>query len=291
MELGILSCEIKKDTITEAIRDAHEKGFTAIQLFFYQFTKEYATFPSEKMPDVMTVDMAEEARRAAKKYGVKISGVGGFFNMVSRDLNVRNKGLYDLEKLASLCGVFDCNIIGLCTGTRAINPNELWDINEENNTVQAWHDICETTAQALTIAEHYNVNLGIEIDPSNVINTPEKARRLIDTMQSKNLKIILDGANLFKIGTAYKEVSRDILAHAFDLLGSDIIMAHGKDVKHGPGLDATYAGNGIVDFDYMLNTLKRWGFRGDMILHGAKTEEEVCRSYAFMKKKIEETGI
>ena len=291
MKLGALSFELSRPTVDSLFKSALEYGFSQLQLHFYQFSDGGGSVPSERMPHTMTRQLAEDTRAAARKYGVEIIAAGGYYNMVSRDLNIRSRGLYDLEKLASLCGVFDCGLIGLCTGTRSMNPQELWEINEENDTVQAWHDICETTAQALTIAEHYRVDLGIEIDPSNVINTPEKARQLIDTMQSKRLKIILDGANLFRPGTAYKEVSRNVLAHAFDLLGPDIVMAHGKDVRHGSGLDATYAGNGIVDFDHMLHTLKQWGFYGDMILHGAKTEDEVLKSYAYMKRKVEEIGI
>lgn len=286
MKLGALSFEISRPTINDLIKSVHEFGFSQLQLHFYQFSDGKGIVPSEKMPDTMTHDLAEETRRAAKEYGVEINAVGGYYNMVSRDLNVRSKGLYNLEKLASLCGVFDCGLIALSTGSRSNDPEMMWEIHEENNTVQAWHDICEAMEQALMIAEHYNVFLGLEVEASNVINTPEKARRLIDTMRSPYLKVILDGANLFSKGTAYPEVSRHTLEHAFDLLAGDIVSVHGKDIKAGSGLDFTYAGNGIVDFDYMLERLKRIGYKGGITLHGNHNEREIPLAVEFMREKL-----
>ena len=82
-----------------------------------------------------------------------------------------------------------------------------------------------------------------------------------------------------------------MLNNAFDLLGDDIVLVHGKDVREGENLAFTSAGNGIVDFDYFLMRLKEAGYRGDMILHGAKQEDQIPASVAFMKEKIRLAGI
>ena len=81
------------------------------------------------------------------------------------------------------------------------------------------------------------------------------------------------------------------MKHAFDLLGGDIMMVHGKDIKEGAGLDFTYAGNGIVDFDLMREELKKLGYHDGIILHGAHSEDELAPSVAFMKTKLTEKGM
>lgn len=291
MELGALSFELDRPTLGDLMKSVKELGFTVIQLHFYQYCNGRGSIPSEKIPDNMTREIAEETRREAQKNDITVAAAGAYYNMVSRDINVRIRGLYSLEKLASYCGIFDCNLIALCTGSRSVDPENMWEIHPDNNTVQAWHDICEAMEQALAIAEHYGVYLGLEVEASNIINTPEKARALMDTMRSPYLKVILDGANLFPPGTAYPAVARDTLAHAFDLLGEDIISVHGKDIKAGPRLDFTYAGNGIVDFDFMLDSLKKLGYKGNMVLHGNHTDKEMSLSLDFMKGKLRAHGM
>ena len=286
MKLGALSFEISRPTIDSLFESVHKYGFTQLQLHFYQFSDGKGAVASEKMPHSMPNELAEEARAASQKYGVEISAAGGYYNMVSRDLNVRSRGLYDIERLASLCRVFGCGMIALSTGSRSHDPEMMWEIHEENNTQQAWHDICEAMEQALAIAEHYNVCLGVEVEASNVINTPEKARKLIDDMRSPNLKVILDAANLFSKGSAYAAISRQVLGHAFDLLREDIVSVHGKDIKEGAGLDFTYAGNGIVDFDFMIERLKSIGYEGGIILHGNHRESEIPLAVEFMRQKL-----
>ena len=63
-----------------------------------------------------------------------------------------------------------------------------------------------------------------------------------------------------------------------------------KDIKKGEGISFTSAGNGIVDFDYMLQLLCEAGYDGPMILHGIKDEEEFPKVFSFMKERITVAG-
>ena len=119
-------------------------------------------------------------------------------------------------------------------------------------------------AACLEIAERYDLLLGIECEASNCINTADRARLLMDQFDTPRLKIIMDVANLFQHGEARPERVRPIMDHAFDLLGDDIYLAHGKDIRAGDGLAFTHAGNGIVDFDYFFDALTACGYEGGM---------------------------
>jgi sugar phosphate isomerase/epimerase len=109
---------------------------------------------------------------------------------------------------------------------------------------------------------------------------------LLDQFDSPRLKIIMDVANLFQRGDARPERVRPIIDHAFDLLGDDIHLAHGKDIKAGDGLAFTHAGNGIVDFGYYLAALNACGYQGGMLLHGIKDEHYFPASVAFARDAI-----
>ncbi|MCL2472982.1 MAG: sugar phosphate isomerase/epimerase, partial [Treponema sp.] len=89
------------------------------------------------------------------------------------------------------------------------------------------------------------------------------------------LKIILDAANLFQKGMAKRENVRSVISRGVDLLGPWIVLAHGKDIKEGSGLDFTGPGQGIIDFEFFLNELSRAGYKDGIILHGIKNENDM----------------
>jgi sugar phosphate isomerase/epimerase len=69
-------------------------------------------------------------------------------------------------------------------------------------------------------------------------------------LASPHLKIIMDGANVFPIGTLDRQ--HDILNEAFDLLGDDIVLAHAKDISRDGEAGHEAAGTGLLDYDYYI---------------------------------------
>ena len=289
MELGTITYEISRGSVGEMFAAAREYGFTRAQFDFYPFCKDAQTNKDAYLPEDITKELAVQARKAADENNIKISAVNGFFNMVDPDLNVRKEGLYRLENLAALCPVLGCDLINLCTGSRS--PEGMWVRDESNDWAQTWYDCIRVLEQALQMAEYRKVYLGLEVEASNVVSSAAKAEHIIRTLQSPWLKVVLDGANLFRKGRNKREYVRETLDQAFDLLGEQIVLVHGKDICEGENVSFTSAGKGILDFDYFLARLKEMGYEGDMILHGAKREEEIPGSVAFMKKKMASVGI
>ena len=288
MKIGIMSKEITSaQTIPEVFEKMKLYGAEQTQFSFNPFCPPYPGPDAvmERMPETVPDDMIRQVAEAARASGVEVTIVAGLWNMIGRDLNDRDAGLMQLERTMQACQALDCRVINICTGSKGAH---MWCRSPENDTLKAWMDICRTMEQALALAEHYSIALGLEVEASNVINTPEKARRLIDDMASPCLKVLLDGANLFPPGSCRAENAGPILDRAFDLLGGDIVAVHGKDVKAGPDLDFTYCGDGIVDFPRMLRRLKALGYTGGIVLHGAHEEREVPLSIKNMRRFLEE---
>ena len=122
---------------------------------------------------------------------------------------------------------------------------------------------------AIGIADRYDVDLGIEPELGNVVNSAAKARRLIDELGSPRVKIILDPANLFE--TASLAEQREIVAAGIDLLADRIAMGHAKD-RTAAG-EFTTAGKGVLDYPHYLACLKRAGFAGPIVAHGLTAAE------------------
>jgi sugar phosphate isomerase/epimerase len=143
-------------------------------------------------------------------------------------------------------------------------------------------------AQLLPVAEQYALYLGIETEAANVISSPERARRIIDEMQSPRLKIIMDCANLFPRHTARRDNVAPMIRKAFDYLGSDIILAHGKDISESDEIVFASPGKGIIDYGLFLELLRQYGYQGGMLLHGIRSESEIRGCMAFIQSVIDE---
>eukprot|EP01037_Dinobryon_pediforme_P014082 gene14082-14201_t len=227
------------------------------------------------MPDVLDVAAATAVAEAAKATGVEITAVSGTYNMIHPDIAVRDKGHALLNVLASRCADMGSNLVTLCTGTR--DAADQWREHPENNTPEAWRDLLGAMETAIAIAEHYNIDLGIEPELANVVNSAQKARQLIDQLQSPRLKIVLDPANLFEVVSL--EEQRRIVSASIDLLADRIVMGHAKD----RALDGSFttAGKGVLDYAHYLKSMKSIGFDGTLITHGLAADEADPMTEAF----------
>jgi sugar phosphate isomerase/epimerase len=125
--------------------------------------------------------------------------------------------------------------------------------------------------KAIRAAEKQGVTLGVEPEIGNTINSVQKARRLLDEVRSPHLKIVMDGANIFHRGQLPN--MRQVLDEAFALLGSEIALAHAKDLERDGEAGHVAAGRGRLDYPYYMGLLKTSGFDGSIILHALQPAE------------------
>ena len=258
-------------------RKMKERGFEAVQFAFSSIAEtEFTPNGQIEIPAVIPSAAIQAVRENAEKYGIPVEVINGTFNMAHPDRGIREEGIRRFEILCRAAKELRAKYISLCSGTR--NADHLWSPHPDNDTQEAWNDMLDTVSRCTKIAETYGITLAVESEASNIISTPERARRLMDTVGSPNLKMILDCANLFHAGEAHKENVREILEHAFALYGDDIVLAHGKDIREGDGIDFCGTGLGIVDFAYTAALLEQYDFTGNMFLHGIYHEDDMVRA-------------
>jgi sugar phosphate isomerase/epimerase len=132
------------------------------------------------------------------------------------------------------------------------------------------------------IAEEHDLWVAIEPETANVVNSPAKARQLLDELGSPRLKIIIDPANLFHVEDLPRQ--RAILDTAFDLLGPDIVLAHAKDVRVVNGsVHHVAAGTGVLDYQHYLTLLCH--IPVPLIVHGL-AETEVEGALRFLREAL-----
>ena len=278
MQLGIHVNTFRRPTLEETLEAVAGHGLKCVHFNF-------SAIGVPSMPERIEDELCERIADALQSRGIAIATLSGTFNMIHPSVDVRQAGLRRLEAVASAARRLGAPIVSLCTGTH--DPDDMWRSHPDNDTPEAWDELIAVMAEALEIAEQYDVALGVEPEVSNVIDSAVKARRLLDAVGSTRLKIVIDGANLFHAG----DLSRmhEILGEAFDLLGPDVAVAHAKDLDGDGRVGKVPAGKGLLDYDYYIGLLKKIGFEGPLILHSL-AEEDAAECVEFLRGKIVDSG-
>lgn len=242
----------------------------------------FETAPHIEIPGSVSAEAIAAIRAASKETGLPIGAVNGTWNMTHFDKEIREEGLRRFDGFLQAVAALECPIVSLCSGTRS--AEHLWKYDPATDTPEAWEDMLDSMRRAAKLAEHYGITMAIETEAANVIDTPEKARRIMDEVGSPNLKMILDCANLFHNGEAYPENVRPAIDKAMQFFGREVVLAHGKDIRASEGIDFCGTGFGIVDFPYMVQSLVNAGYPGDIMLHGIYSEDDMVPCLEFMKK-------
>jgi sugar phosphate isomerase/epimerase len=274
VHLGIFAKTFVRPTLAAVLDAVRSHG-----LNYVQFNMACVGLPS--MPDRIAPELCDDVRQEMAARNLTMVAVSGTFNMIHPDPTERERGLRRLAVLAAACKRLGTSVITLCTGTR--DPDDKWQYHPDNASPEAWQDLVISMQSALQIAAEHDVTLAIEPEVSNVVDSAVKARRLLDEMQSPNLKIVIDAANLFHEGTL--QCQHRVLEEAFSLLADDIILAHAKDLSRDGEAGQEAAGTGLLDYDHYLSLLQSIGFEGPLLLHSL-AESQVDQAIRFLQRRL-----
>lgn len=274
MQIGIFTKIFPRPSLDQVLDAVQATGIRCVQ-----FNMESVGLPP--MPDQIPVTLAERIRDETAARGLSIASVQGTYNMSHPDPEFRRAGLRRLRVLADACKTLGTGVIAICIGTR--DRENMWRHHADNDTAEAWEDMTACVGEAVRIAENAGMTLALEPEVTNIVDSPQRARRLLDEIGSPKLKITMDAANLFHAGDLPRMA--EVMDDAFALLGSDIILAHAKDLSHDGDAGHEPAGKGLLDYDRYLSLLRRSGFTGPLLLHGLP-EQQVGDCVSFLKAKL-----
>jgi sugar phosphate isomerase/epimerase len=280
VQLGVFARTFSRPNFEAAFDAAKGYGLACVQ---FNFT--CAGLPT--LPELIDSDLARRIESGLKSRSLSMAAISGTCNLIHPQPTHRAQHLHRLKTMIAACDKLGTTIVTLCTGTRDID--DMWRPHADNHSPEARRDLRTSLDELLPIAEAHQVILGIEPEPANVIDTAQSARQLLDEMKSPAIKIIFDAANL--VAALDLSQQRRILSEACDLLGSDVVLAHAKDLteasdgKGGSHWTTVAAGQGELDYPYYLSLLQKAGFDGPLILHSLR-EDEVPTAVKFLQSKL-----
>lgn len=272
MEIGIFAKTFAGTNPASVLGAVRDSGYACAQ-----FNLACAGLPS--MPDAVVPETIAAIAAASRATGVRLAALSGTYNMAHPHDAVRADGLRRLAVVIEAAAALSIPLVTLCTGTR--HPDDQWAYHPDNATPTAWADMRHQMEEALSLAAHHGVDLGIEPEQANVVTSAADAMRLIAEMGSPRLRVVLDPANLFETSTPVE--ARAIVADAVERTAGHVALAHAKDRM--PDGRFAAAGQGAVDFTDFVVRLRETGFDGPLITHGL-TEEEAPAVARFLNGAV-----
>ena len=247
MQLGIRLHDGEKLPVEELLPIIKSRGFKCAHIALSKSCKD---IPGD--PAALTPGLAMYLRKQFAENEIDIAVLGCYLNLADPDRErlAENTGKYLAHiRFASLMG---CGVVGTETGA----PNSEYRFVPECRSEEALATFIKNLRPVVGYAEKMGVILAIEPVYKHIVYSPERARIVLDTINSPNLQIIFDPVNLLAVDNLSE---RDrLLARTVDLLGDDIAVVHIKDYKvQGDELVSIAAGTGEMDYTEIMRFIKK----------------------------------
>lgn len=252
MQLGIRLHDIHTklgpefQTMEKRAQTAREEGFTCVHLAYSKVIKGY-TFDD----CALTEGLAKYTRRVFEGQGLDVAVLGCYLNLAHPDpekLKEIQSRYYGHLRVASLLGA---GVVGTETGA----PNAQYKMDANTHSEEALDTFIRGLAPVVERAEKYGVTMAIEPVWKHIVYSPDRAVKVLEAIQSPNLRIIFDPVNLLYPGNL--DERGKVIGEAMEKLCDRIAVVHLKDcVPDGDDLKSIAAGTGVMDYREILKFIK-----------------------------------
>ena len=246
MQLGIRLHDTTKRPFEERIAEVHELGFTCGHLALSKVIEEFPT-----TDEALTPGLAMYIKNVFARNQVDIAVLGCYLNLADPNKERLAETIHRYMAHIRFASWLGCGVVGTETGA----PNEEYAFTPECHTEEALQLFTENLRPIVKYAENMGVVVAIEPVYRHIVCNPKRARRVLDEINSPNLQIIFDPANL--LDAPNFEDREAVIDEAIELLGPDIAVVHLKDctVRDGQIL-YTGCGQGEMDYTSILRFMK-----------------------------------
>jgi len=250
----------KIGTITDQVSMDFEHALNFIKELGLEYVEIHALW--NKNIEELTDDEVAEAKRLLNKYGLKVSIISSTLFLQCHLLESDKKfGPID-DYFITIAGDYDDHIKAL---QRCIELCEIFDTDklrsfgfikeghlDDDDAVQK---IKEKLQKPIEMVEKAGLMLLLENCPHTYLQFGALTKRAIEQIDSKNFRALWDPANALRSGgSPYPEDYRHIKKY--------IVHVHAKDVSLEGGVHMVPLGEGIIDYNGILKSLKKDGFNG-----------------------------
>ena len=228
--------------------------------------------------------------KAAKDADIIISEVGAWSNPISKNEKERNEALKKCKDALALADLIGANCCVNITGSRG----EKWDgPDPENLTKETFDIIVQSTREIIDAVKPVRTFYTLETMPWAYPDSPDSYLQLIKAIDRKQLGVHLDPVNMINSPERYYK-NGAFIKDCFAKLGQYIKNCHAKDIRLGNNLtvhlDEVIIGTGGLDYRVFLTELSKLK-NVPLMLEHLKTAEEYDQAAAAVRKVANASGI
>ncbi len=247
MQFGIRLHDAVDVPIEERLKVVKEQGFTCAHVALSKVIKENSVANS-----ALTPGYAMYLKRLFDKNELDCAVLGCYLNLANPD----PEQLKEIQEKYKANIRFAAHLGAGVVGTETGAPNTAYKFEEACWSEEALEQFINGLRPVVTYAEQMGVLVAIEPVVRHIVCNPVRARRVLDEINSPNLRIILDPVNLLEIYNYEKQ--DEIIDQAIELLGKDIAVLHVKDfVIKDNKLISVPVGQGQCHWDRIMPFMKK----------------------------------
>ena len=242
MRIGIRAHDVAYAPLDELIPNIHKQGFHCMHIALTKSIKEF-----KPGVETMTPGLAMYIKELCAENKVDVAVLGCYLNLCNPNPEKHKEIVEKYKAHIRFASILGCGVVGTETGA----VNEEYKYEPANHSDEALQCFIDNLRPIVKYAEQFGVIVAIEPVWKHIVNTVERARKVLDAIDSPNLQIIFDPVNLLYVGNIDKQ--DEIIDKAFDLLLKDIAVVHCKDyVVEGDELKSIAAGTGGLNYPLLL---------------------------------------
>jgi sugar phosphate isomerase/epimerase len=259
-----------------------KKGLSCVHLALQK------SFPGFDMtPGKLSPGIAHYIRDAFHKHNLNIAVLGCYINLIHPDPEERKKLLTLFKEYLAFVRDFGCSVVASETGSA--NPDFSTGYAATDSEAD-WQSLVQSVGELVEVAEKHGVFVGIEGAHSHVINTPQRIRDLLDTIDSPNLRVVYDPKNLITIDN-YQNQDK-VIKEAFALLADRMVSVHAKDFAVDEARQEIIPvppGKGLMNYNLIFSLLKKHKHHIYVTMESV-TEDIMDEAIAFLRNAYQKAN-
>lgn len=246
MRIGIRAHDVEYAPLEQLIPNIHRQGFHCMHIALSKSIKEF-----KPEIETMTPGLAMYIKELCRENKVDVAVLGCYLNLCNPDKEQHAQIVEKYKAHIRFASVLGCGVVGTETGA----VNTAYKYEPANHSKEALELFIENVKPIVAYAEKMGVIFAIEPVWKHIVYNVERARYVLDAVNSPNLQIIFDPVNLLCVDNIHEQ--DEIINQAFELLGKDIAVIHCKDyvVENGE-LKSIAAGTGGLNYPLLLKKVK-----------------------------------
>lgn len=183
-------------------------------------------FPEISDPGQLSPGLGQYCRQSLGKYGIVISVLGCYGNIIHPDIHIREQVLARFESYLDYARFFGAPIVATETGSYFETPNRVCKRNFTQEAYELTRGVIEKLVER---AECTGTIVGIEPGINHPIFSIERTLQLLEDIPSRYLGIVFDPTAL-----VYRDNFRKqdvFIQQAFDSFADSIVAVHACDYR------------------------------------------------------------